>query len=174
MGILKKILKPQYLLVLLVLAGGTLFTVLQATSDQCVSTANGDLTNQSTFGEYNGISQSTQCGTDFNLDYIIGSGTTVSWDGTNGPMEGGMEINSGGTLRIEGDVAFNFAKPSRESSRDYRTDERLLQQDLKDGLVLDVRLSQGRGPGLGQDLGSRQSRDLRGHVGVGERARGGL
>ena len=70
MGILNKILKPQYLLVLLVLAGGTLFTVLQATSDQCVSTSSGDLTNQSTFGEYNGISQSTQCGTDFNFDYV--------------------------------------------------------------------------------------------------------
>ena len=107
MGLLKKILKPQYLLVLLVLAGGTLFTMLQATSDQCVSTSSGDLTNQSTFGEYNGISQSTQCGTDFNFDYVIGPGTTVSWDGTNGPLDGGMGINSGGTLRIEGDAAFN-------------------------------------------------------------------
>ena len=84
MNILNKILKPRYLLVLLVLGGGALFTVLQATSNQCVSTANGDLTEQTTFGTYQGIAQ-TGCGSDLTLDYLINSGTTVTWDGSSLP-----------------------------------------------------------------------------------------
>jgi len=55
---INKILKPRYLLVLLVLGGGALFTMLQATSNECFSTADGDLTEQSTFGTYNGSAQS--------------------------------------------------------------------------------------------------------------------
>ena len=61
------------------------------------------------------MTQSTQCGTDFNLDYVIGSGTTVSWDGTNGPLEGGMEILYGGILRVEGDVTLNSSLPLQNS-----------------------------------------------------------
>ena len=36
---INKILKPRYLLVLLVLGGGALLTMLQATSNECFSTA---------------------------------------------------------------------------------------------------------------------------------------
>jgi hypothetical protein len=103
---INKILKPRYLLVLLVLGGGALFTVLQATSNQCVSTANGDLTSQTTFGTYQGSAQ-TGCGSDLTLDYLINSGTKVTWDGSSGAMQGEMEIESGGTLRVEGDVTLN-------------------------------------------------------------------
>ena len=39
MIIINKILKPRYLLVLLVLGGGALLTMLQATSNECFSTA---------------------------------------------------------------------------------------------------------------------------------------
>ena len=39
---INKILKPRYLLVLLVLGGGALFTMLQATSNECFSTEDGD------------------------------------------------------------------------------------------------------------------------------------
>ena len=41
---INKILKPRYLLVLLVLGGGALFTTLLGTSSNCVSTESGDLT----------------------------------------------------------------------------------------------------------------------------------
>ena len=102
---INKILKPRYLLVLLVLGGGALFTtMLQAA--QCVSTANGDLTEQTTFGTYQGSAQ-TGCGSDLTLDYLINSGTTVTWDGSSGALQGEMEIESGGTLRVEGDVTLN-------------------------------------------------------------------
>ena len=71
---INKILKPRYLLVLLVLGGGALFTtMLQAA--QCVSTSNGDLTEQTTFGTYQGIAQ-TGCGDNLTFDYLINSGTT--------------------------------------------------------------------------------------------------
>ena len=70
---INKILKPRYLLVLLVLGGGALFTMLQATSNECFSTADGDLTEQSTFGTYNGSAQSG-CGSNLALDYIIAQG----------------------------------------------------------------------------------------------------
>ena len=102
---INKILKPRYLLVLLVLGGGALFTtMLQAA--QCVSTSNGDLTEQTTFGTYQGSAQ-TGCGSDLTLDYLINSGTTVSWDGSSGALQGEMEIESGGTLNVDGDVTFN-------------------------------------------------------------------
>jgi len=105
---INKILKPRYLLVLLVLGGGTLFTtMLQASHETtCVSTANGDLTEQTTFGTYQGSAQ-TGCGDNLTLDYLINSGTTVSWDGSSGALQGEMEIESGGTLRVEGDVSLN-------------------------------------------------------------------
>ena len=111
---INKILKPRYLLVLLVLGGGALFTVLQATSNQCVSTANGDLTEQTTFGTYQGSVQ-TGCGSDLTLDYLINSGTTVTWDGSSGALQGEMEIESGGTLRVEGDVTLNSPLPFQNS-----------------------------------------------------------
>ena len=111
---INKILKPRYLLVLLVLGGGALFTVLQATSNQCVSTANGDLTEQTTFGTYQGSAQ-TGCGSDLTLDYLINSGTTVTWDGSSGALQGEMEIESGGTLRVEGDVTLNSVSSFQNS-----------------------------------------------------------
>ena len=103
---INKILKPRYLLVLLVLGGGALLTMLQATSNQCVSPVHGDLTEQTTFGTYQGSAQ-TGCGSDLTLDYLINSGTTVTWDGSSGAMLGEMEIGLGGTLRVEGDVSLN-------------------------------------------------------------------
>ncbi|MDP6488782.1 MAG: hypothetical protein QF825_10630, partial [SAR324 cluster bacterium] len=114
MFIINKILKPRFLLVLLVLGGGALFTVLQATSNRCVSTANGDLTEQTTFGTYQGSAQAG-CGSDLTLDYLINSGTTVNWDGSSGPLQGEMEIESGGTLRVEGDVSLNSASSFQNS-----------------------------------------------------------
>jgi len=122
---INKILKPRYLLVLLVLGGGALFTtMLQAA--QCVSTANGDLTEQTTFGTYQGSAQ-TGCGSDLTLDYLINSGTTVTWDGSSGALQGEMEIESGGTLRVEGDVSLNSVSSFQNSgildsgSYDYTT-----------------------------------------------------
>ncbi len=85
MKFLNKILKPRYLLVLLALGGGALFTMLQATSNQCVSTTDGDLTEQSTFGTYNNSDQSG-CGSNLALDYIIGQGTLVFWSGFGGSI----------------------------------------------------------------------------------------
>ena len=104
---INKILKPRYLLVLLVLGGGALFTMLQAPSNQCVSTTHGDLTEQTTFGEHDGMTQNSECGSNLTLDYLINSGTTVNWDGSSGPLQGEMEIESGGTLNVDGDVTFN-------------------------------------------------------------------
>jgi len=111
---INKILKPRYLLALLVLGGGALFTVLQATSNQCVSTANGDLSSQTTFGTYQG-SEQTGCGSDLTFDYLINSGTTVSWDGSSGVLQGEMEILSGATLRVEGDVTLNSVSSFQNS-----------------------------------------------------------
>jgi len=110
---INKILKPRYLLVLLVLGGGALFTtMLQAA--QCVSTSNGDLTEQTTFGTYQGSAQ-TGCGSDLTLNYLINSGTTVTWDGSSGALQGEMEIESGGTLRVEGDVSLNSVSSFQNS-----------------------------------------------------------
>ena len=105
MKFLNKILKPRYLLVLLALGGGTLFTMLQATSNQCVSTTDGDLTEQSTFGTYNNSDQSG-CGSNLALDYIIGQGTLVFWSGFGGSISGNVEVQSGGTLDINGNANF--------------------------------------------------------------------
>ncbi|MBL4824143.1 MAG: hypothetical protein JKY07_02655, partial [SAR324 cluster bacterium] len=100
-----KILKPRYLLVLLVLGGGALFTMLQATSNECFSTTDGDLTEQSTFGTYNGSAQSG-CGSNLALDYIISAGNIVSWSGFEGPISGNVEVKSGGSLDINGNATF--------------------------------------------------------------------
>ncbi|SVC84997.1 uncharacterized protein METZ01_LOCUS337851, partial [marine metagenome] len=81
---------------------------------QCVSTANGDLTEQTTFGTYQGSAQ-TGCGSDLTLDYLINSGTTVTWDGSSGALQGEMEIESGGTLRVEGDVSLNSVSSFQNS-----------------------------------------------------------
>ncbi|SVC64548.1 uncharacterized protein METZ01_LOCUS317402, partial [marine metagenome] len=105
MKILNKILKPRYLLVLLALGGGALLTMLQATSNECFSTADGDLTEQSTFGTYNGSAQSG-CGSNLALDYIISQGNTVSWSGFEGPISGNVEVKSGGSLDINGNATF--------------------------------------------------------------------
>ncbi len=102
---INKILKPRYLLVLLVLGGGALFTMLQATSNECFSTADGDLTEQSTFGTYNGSAQSG-CGSNLALDYIISQGHSVSWSGFEGPISGNVEVKSGGSLDINGNATF--------------------------------------------------------------------
>jgi hypothetical protein len=51
MKFVNKILKPRVLLVLLVLVCGALFTILLGTETTCVSTKDGSLTEQSTFGE---------------------------------------------------------------------------------------------------------------------------
>ena len=96
---LKKILKSRFLLVLLLLGGGALFTVLQATSSQCVATADGDLTDQTTFGTYNDSEQSG-CGSIFSYDYLIQSGRTVTWSGSGGSITGNVEVESGGSLDI--------------------------------------------------------------------------
>ncbi len=102
---INKILKPRYLLVLLVLGGGTLFTMLQATSNQCVSTTDGDLTEQSTFGTYN-FSEQSGCGANLAMNYIISQGDSVSWSGFEGPISGNVEVKSGGSLDINGNATF--------------------------------------------------------------------
>ena len=81
-------------------------SVLQSTPDQCVSTTDGDLSEQSTFGEYQGITQSG-CGSNLALDYIIGQGTSVSWSGFEGPITGSVAVNTGGTLEITGNAKFD-------------------------------------------------------------------
>ena len=105
MGILKKILSPRYLFAFLVIAGGTMVTVLQSTPDQCFSTTDGDLSEQSTFGVYQGITQSG-CGSNLALDYIIEQGTSVSWSGFEGAITGSVVVNSGATLEITGSANF--------------------------------------------------------------------
>ena len=106
MGILKKILSPRYLFAFLVIAGGTMVSMLQSTPDECVSTTDGDLSEQSTFGQYQGITQSG-CGSNLALDYIIGQGTSVSWSGFEGPITGSVEVKTGATLEITGNSNFN-------------------------------------------------------------------
>ena len=105
MGILKKILTPRYLFAFLVIAGGTMVSVLQSTPDECVSTTDGDLSEQTTFGQYQGITQSG-CGSNLSLDYIIGQGTSVSWSGFEGAITGSVEVKSGATLEINGNADF--------------------------------------------------------------------
>ena len=105
MGILKKILNPRYLFAFLVIAGGTMVSVLQSTPNQCVSTSDGDLSEQSTFGEYQGVTQSG-CGSNLAMNYIIGQGTSVSWSGFEGPITGSVEVKTGATLEITGNANF--------------------------------------------------------------------
>ncbi|MBT5793871.1 MAG: hypothetical protein HOI10_03265, partial [Deltaproteobacteria bacterium] len=104
MKFVNKILNPRILLVLLVLVGGALFTILQGVETTCVSTTDGSLTEQSTFGE----GQSTECGSDFSAgyDYIIGAGTFVNWSGFEGAIFGNVEVKSGATLDINGNASF--------------------------------------------------------------------
>ena len=102
---LKKILKSRFFLVLLLLGGGALFTVLQATDPTCVSTADGDLTDQTTFGTYSGSEQSG-CGSIFSYDYLIQDNTTVTWSGSGGSITGDVEVESGGSLDINGNATF--------------------------------------------------------------------
>ena len=106
MGILKKILNPRYLFAFLVIAGGTMVSVLQSTPDQCVSTTDGDLSEQATFGGYQGITQSG-CGSNLALDYIIVQGTSVSWSGFEGAITGSVLVKSGGELEITGNANFD-------------------------------------------------------------------
>ena len=79
--------------------------VLQSTPDQCVSTTDGDLSEQSTFGVHQGITQSG-CGSNLALDYIIGEGTSVSWSGFEGDITGSVQVNSGATLEVTGSANF--------------------------------------------------------------------
>ena len=81
MKTLLKILKSKFFLVPLVLGVGSLFTVLLGTSDNCYTTADGDLTSQSVYGEYQGTTQSSACGTDLSLNYFISQGTSIFWSG---------------------------------------------------------------------------------------------
>ena len=94
-----------YLFAFLVIAGGTMVSVLQSTPDQCVSTTDGDLSEQSTFGQYQGIIQSG-CGSNLALDYIIGQGTSVSWSGFEGAITGSVAVNTGANLEITGNANF--------------------------------------------------------------------
>ncbi|MBL7035211.1 MAG: hypothetical protein ISR93_05665, partial [SAR324 cluster bacterium] len=104
---LNKILQPRYLLVLLVLGGGALFTMLQATSNQCVSTTDGALTSSSTFGTLSdGSSQSSECGSNYSLNYKIGSGTSVNWSDSVNSISGTVEVENGGTLNLTGNANF--------------------------------------------------------------------
>ena len=80
--------------------------VLQSTPDQCVSTTDGDLSEQSTFGQYQGITQSG-CGSNLALDYIIGEGTSVSWSGFEGDITGSVLVKSGATLEVTGSANFD-------------------------------------------------------------------
>ena len=105
MGILKKILSPRYLFAFFVIAGVTMVPVLQSTPDQCVSTTDGDLSEQSTFGVHQGITQSG-CGSNFALDYIIGEGTSVSWSGFEGDITGSVLVKSGAELEVTGSANF--------------------------------------------------------------------
>ena len=114
MGIYKKILSPRYLFAFLVIAGVTMVPVLQSTPDQCVSTTDGDLSEQSTFGQYQGITQSG-CGSNLALDYIIGQGTSVSWSGFEGDITGSVLIKSGATLEVTGSANFESSLTNKGS-----------------------------------------------------------
>ena len=150
---INKILKPRYLLVLLVLGGGTLLTMLQATSNQCVSTEDGDLSRQSTFGDHQGSAQSSDCGLDLSLNYFIGSGTSVYWSGFGGAISGNVEVESGGVLDINGNATFGGtltnagtisvevptepAAPTAPSS-DFYTISNISGHTLEDGNNFDI------------------------------------
>ena len=88
--------------------------VLQSTPDQCVSTTDGDLSEQSTFGVHQGITQSG-CGSNLALDYIIGQGTSVSWSGFEGDIPGSVLIKSGATLEVTGSANFESSLTNKGS-----------------------------------------------------------
>ena len=73
---------PRVLGIVAVLAGVVGFAILQAVPNTCVSTANGSFTDPAIYGEYEGSTQSEDCGTGLTLNYIVNTGTTVSWDGS--------------------------------------------------------------------------------------------
>ena len=95
-------LTPRVLGIVAVLGGVVGFAILQAVPNTCVSTTNGSLTDLATYGEYEGSTQSEDCGTDLTRNYIINAGTTVTWDGSGGPLQGSLETQAGGTLQITG------------------------------------------------------------------------
>ena len=105
MNILIKILKSKFFLVPLVLGVGTFFTVLLGTSDTCYTTEDGDLASTETYGEYEGATQSTACGTDLTLNYIIKQGTSIFWSGFGGTI-GNVEVENSSTLSINGNANF--------------------------------------------------------------------
>ncbi|MED5436466.1 MAG: hypothetical protein VX545_10900, partial [SAR324 cluster bacterium] len=100
-----KILKSKFFLVPLVLGVGSLFTVLLGTSDNCYTTADGDLTSQSVYGEYQGTTQSSACGTDLALNYFISQGTSIFWSGF-GATIGNVQVDNNSTLSINGNANF--------------------------------------------------------------------
>ncbi len=105
MKTLLKILKSKFFLVPLVLGVGSLFTVLLGTSDNCYTTADGDLTSQSVYGEYQGTTQSSACGTDLSLNYFISQGTSIFWSGF-GATIGNVQVANNSTLAINGNANF--------------------------------------------------------------------
>ena len=105
MNILIKILKSKFFLIPLVLSVGTFFTVLLGTSDTCYTTEDGDLASTETYGEYEGATQSTACGTDLTLNYIIKQGTSIFWSGF-GATIGNVEVENESSLIINGNVDF--------------------------------------------------------------------
>ena len=105
MKILSKILKSKFFLIPLVLGVGTFFTVLLGTSDTCYTTEDGDLASTETYGEYEGATQSTACGTDLTLNYIIKQGTSIFWSGF-GATIGNVEVENESSLTINGNVDF--------------------------------------------------------------------
>ena len=61
-----------------------------------------------TYGTYNG-SEQPGCGSIFSYDYLISSGTTVTWSGSGGSITGNVEVESGGSLDINGNATFGGA-----------------------------------------------------------------
>ncbi|MFL2808424.1 MAG: Calx-beta domain-containing protein, partial [bacterium] len=105
MNTLLKILKSKFFLVPFVLGVGSLFTVLLGTSDNCYTTEDGDLTSQSVYGEYQGTTQSSACGTDLSLNYFITQGTSIFWSGF-GSTIGNVQVANDSTLAINGNANF--------------------------------------------------------------------
>ncbi|MDC0246209.1 hypothetical protein OAK64_00115 [Deltaproteobacteria bacterium] len=98
-------MKSKFFLVPFVLGVGSLFTVLLGTSDNCYTTEDGDLTSQSVYGEYQGTTQSSACGTDLSLNYFITQGTSIFWSGF-GSTIGNVQVANNSTLSINGNANF--------------------------------------------------------------------
>ena len=111
MNTLLKILKSKFFLVPFVLGVGSLFTVLLGTSDNCYTTEDGDLTSQSVYGEYQGTTQSSACGTDLSLNYFITQGTSIFWSGF-GSTIGNVQVANESTLAINGNANFAGTLPT--------------------------------------------------------------